>query len=363
MQISIMIAVYKEAELLGDIVQKLIQSNYPQREILVAVDGNVTEDIETALAPYRGKITIVYNRARLGKVDSLNRLCSHATGDAFLFLDNDIKLPEDHDFLNKLIAKLHEFDIVEMPKEAITTNFFSRVVSYDFLGAAISSLLAAKLFHKNLFLNGAAFAIRRSVFEELGGLPKVVNEDWELMLNAFGEGKSYAFPIELKVKNSVPTSIPEWIEQRKRWALGALYWQKQIIEDLKRAIKGLPIIFNISVFMLIPAITSLIFWKFASLDKIILLILVLLKQNLGINLSAIYFVSYLSVILHGGFSVLIALFISGTVFFIFSRILRFRFNILEFILYYQIYFPILVIFYLFFGISVTFWQPKFDWKV
>ncbi len=363
MRISIMIAVYKEAELLGDIIKKLLENNYQDKEILVAVDGDVTPDIETALEPYQKKINIFYNQARLGKVDSLNRLCSHATGNAFLFLDNDIELPDDQDFLNKLHDQMLEFDIVEMPKEAITKNWFSRIVGYDFLGAAISNLLAAKLFHKNLFLNGAAFAIKRNVFEELGGLPKVVNEDWELMLNAFGKGNSYGFPVELKVKNSVPTTITEWIEQRKRWALGAHYWQKQIIEDLKRVFKGFPIIFTVQFLMLIPLIAGLIFWKFAFLEQIILLISILLKQYLGVNMGALYFVSYLSVFLHGGLSVIMALLTAGTVFFIFSRILRFRFNILEFILYYLIYFPVLVSFYIFFGISVAFWQPRFDWKV
>jgi biofilm PGA synthesis N-glycosyltransferase PgaC len=362
-RISVMIAVYKEAELLGDIIKKLLECNFQDKEILVAVDGDVMPDIETALKPYQERITIFYNQARLGKVDSLNRLCSHATGNAFLFLDNDIELPEDTYFLDKLNDQLIEFDIVEMPKEAITKNWFSRIVGYDFLGAAITSLLTAKLFHKNLFLNGAAFAIRRNVFEELGGFPKVVNEDWELMLKAFGKGNRYAFPTELKVKNSVPTTITEWIEQRKRWALGACYWQKQIFDDIKRLFKGLPIILNILVLMLIPVIACSILWKFAFLDQIILLFSILLKQYLGVNLGALYFVSYLSVFLHGGFSVITALSISSMVFFIFSRILRFHFNILEYILYYLIYFPVLVSFYIFFGISVTVWQPNFDWKV
>jgi cellulose synthase/poly-beta-1,6-N-acetylglucosamine synthase-like glycosyltransferase len=359
MRISIMIAVYKEAELLGDIIRKLLENNYPDKEILVAVDGEVTQDIETALEPYRADIGVYYNFARLGKVNSLNRLRSNATGDAFLFLDNDIELPEDQLFLTKLNDYLIEFDIVEMPKEAVIKNRFSRIVGYDFLSAAMFGFVTAKIFKRNLFLNGAAFTVRRRVFEELGGFPKVVNEDWAFMTKAFEAKKSYAFPLSLKVKNTVPASFPEWIEQRKRWALGTAYFIKQ----LPRLFKGFPIILIIAVFFLIPAIISVAMGRFDLIDKILLLTLTALKQNFGVNLGAIYLISYFSIILQGWASILTALSISGTTFFIFARILKFRFNIFEFTIYYLFYTPLLVLAYLVYGIAGSFRKLKFDWKI
>jgi hypothetical protein len=116
--------------------------------------------------------------------------------------------------------------------------------------------------------------------------------------------------------------------------------------------------------MLIPAIIGLIVWKFGLLDKIILLLLTLLKQDFGVNLGLLYFVSYLSVLLRGGVSIITAFAISGIVFFIFSRILRFRFNIFEFIVYYAVYFPIIMLFYIYSGIATLFHRElHFDWKV
>lgn len=366
MKISVMIPVYKEPKLLDDIIQKILSNNYPDKEILVVIDGNSTDEIENVLDRYRDKIRIFYNNTRLGKVNSLNQLSEKAKGEALLFFDNDIELPNDRNFLYKLVCELEKSDIVEMPKEAIANNLFSKIVNYDFLSGAFMCFIITRIFKSNLFLSGAAFAIRKNTFEELGRFSKVVNEDWEMMMKAFTLGKKYSFPLDLKVKTIAPSNFDEWVEQRKRWALGIKFWWIELIKNIKIYVKGLPVILFGATVSSIPVILTLIIWKFEFFSKLTQ-VLIMTFQHLGINpgiSSFLYSLSILLLIFQGPMQFVFSFLISMLTFFIFSKFSKFRFNVIEFTIYSLGYFPFLLLFYLFYGgIFSSFVKPKLDWVI
>ncbi|MGC8767620.1 MAG: glycosyltransferase, partial [Brevinematia bacterium] len=284
MKLTVIVSVYKEPELLEDIILKVLGSSYKDVEILVVVDGSTNDQIEEVLSRYRNKIIVIYNLTRLGKVSSLNKATKIASGDVLLFLDNDVELPDDPYFLNKLVEEFKDNDIVEMPKEGIVSNFFSKVVNYDYLGGAIASFFSSKILGKNLFLCGSAFAIKRSTFEELGGFSKVVNEDWDLMLKAFSLKKKFSYPIDLKVKTSLPRNLKEWFDQRKRWSLGFKFWWIEVFKSLNSYLKTLPLLALVGIIFAIPVVLGFILWQFGAFSKFLGFIL-LISQHLGMNLG------------------------------------------------------------------------------
>jgi len=366
--ISIFIPVYKEPKLLEDIIEKILDNNYKEKEILVGVDGEVTSELRNIIDKYSDKIFIYSNGTRQGKPKLLNYLSSLAQGDFFLFLDNDVELPRDKNFLSKLNDLLTKYDIVELPKEAIIGNFFSRLISYDFLISAVLCYIVSKFFKTNLFLSGAAFGIKKEVFEEIGKFSEVINEDWDLMLKAFRLRKKYFFAIELKVKTVVPSNLKEWVRQRIRWSLGIKYWWKQVLKDIKQFIRGLPIIFNIILFCCAPIIFGLILKEFNFFSKFIPTFIILSHQlsgNLGIA-SFVYLLSILVLLLQGVFPFLFSLFISSATFYLFSKFLKFRFNFKEYFIYSLFYFPVIIPFYFVcFMFEKTFLKPfvaLIDWR-
>jgi len=324
-------------------------------------------EIEKVVNKYRDRVTIYNNSIRQGKVNSLNHLSEFARGDAFLFLDNDVELPDDEGFLSNLSKEIIKYDIVELPKEAIVKNLFSKITSYDFLTAAVLCFIVSKSFKSNLFLSGAAFAIKKQTFEELGKFSKVINGDWNLMLKAFSLRKRYSFPINLKVKTITPTSLDEWVEQRNRWASGVKFWWKQVAKNIKQYIKGLPIVFNIILFSSTSLIVGLIIIKEFNLFSKFIPTLIILAQHLSINLgisSFIYFLSLIIILLQGLGPFLVSLFISSTTFFVFSKVLKFRFNLGEYLIYSMFYFPVLVLFYcVYFILGEVILKPEIDWEV
>ncbi|KUK51721.1 MAG: Glycosyl transferase, family 2 [candidate division TA06 bacterium 32_111] len=365
MFISVLIPVYKQPKLLEDIIEKILKNKYEEKEILVAIDGETNPEIEKVVSKYRGRVVIHYNGIHQGKVNLLNHLSEFARGEVLLFLDN-VELPDNESFLSKLSKEIIKYDIVELPKEAIVSNFFSKIISYDFLTVAVLCFIISKTFKTNLFLSGAAFAIKKQTFEELGKFSKVINEDWDLMLKAFSLKKRYSFPTNLKVKTLAPANLDEWIKQRNRWVLGIKFWWKQVTKNIKHYIKGLPRIFNIILFSSIPLIIGLIIKEFNLFSKFIPT-LIILTQHLSINsamTSIIYFLSLTIILLQGLGPFLVSLFISSITFFVFSKVLKFRFNIGEYLIYSLFYLPVMALFYCVrFMLSEVILKPQIEWKI
>ncbi|HOL66218.1 MAG TPA: glycosyltransferase family 2 protein [bacterium] len=365
MRISVLIPVYREPKFLADILAKLLKNTYPDKEILVIIDGQTNREIEQALEPYRNKVRVYENGARRGKANSLNFLSEQATGEVLLFLDNDVELPEEENFLSQLSQEIAGYDLLELSKEAIAQNFFSRITSYDFLSGSILCLLVSRIFRKSLFLSGAAFAIRKETFQQLGKFSRVISEDWDLMLKAFRARKSYWFSRRLKVKTMTPTNFEEWLQQRNRWALGMSYWWQEILKDIRLYLKSLPIIMNILLFAFFPALVGLLLLRihfFSWILPLLILISQHLTAHVGVS-SGLYLLSLIGLLLQGAGPFLVSLVISVTTFFIFSRLLKFRFSLWEYLLYSLGYFPFLLFFYILYFVLGKLLQPGLDWQM
>lgn len=371
MKISVVVPVYEEPELLEDIISKVVSYDYPGKEIVVVVDGWSNEKIENVLSKFEGLtfLRVIYNGVRKGKVESLNAAVELCSGEGIFFVDNDVELPEDKDFLRKLARELDRNDIVEVPKEGICSSLFSKIVSYDYLGGAIASFLSSRILGKNLFLCGSAFAIRKDTFLELGKFPKVINEDWMLMLKTFGTGKRFSYPTDLKVRTAVPSNLVEWINQRKRWSIGMRLWWFEVFGKISLYVRSLKALVAIGVVMSTPiVVSSVVFILMSNCDagvKVLnFVFLVAHYFGLSSNLSVVgYFLTLLLVGVKGIASFVTMFVTNALIFFVFSRFLKFRFNVLEFFVYSNVYYPFLVGFYVFYGWFSLLCKPKLDWVV
>ena len=86
--------------------------------------------------------------------------------------------------------------------------------------------------HKCPAVNGAAFAIKRDIFEKVNGFRKVVAEDIDIATRAFLEDCSFAYSHEVEVENEVHSNWKKWFTQRRRWAIGQALWLKDWYKPL-----------------------------------------------------------------------------------------------------------------------------------
>jgi cellulose synthase/poly-beta-1,6-N-acetylglucosamine synthase-like glycosyltransferase len=367
LRVSIFIPIYKESEMLESLLESLSSEDYEPKEIIVVVD-EPTEKTKS-LAKKVKNVRFIFNGHRLGKVNALNEAVRSSKGEILLFLDGDVKIEKNGEgFLKTLVKEIEDADLVEIKKKVFRENFLTRVIYYDYLSSNVVSWLFSRGLKRSLGLNGSAFAIKRSVFEDLGGFRRVIAEDLDLATRSFLKNFRFKYSEKLEVFVKTPSKWRQVYKQRKRWGVGGALWIKEYYKDLIRnalrfpkfLLPTIPIIFpSLILFLLYTLIPDAIIYK-----SIMVFILVA-----AIKIGFLLHPFFLSVVTITLVKNLIASLLSfgafASLFYIFARKLGYTFNPFEFLVFYFIFSPFWFSIVIASIIKVTIQKGKvevLDWK-
>ena len=340
MDVSIFIPVYKESDQLASMLNKLGSQNV-SKEIFVTVDQPTDAFCEKIKNLEAENIQFIINKERIGKANALNSTVKLSTGKVLLFLDSDVGIPTDPDYLRKIIMEMQQADVLDIKKKVTKDkSFLSKMAYYEYLTFNISSWLASKYMHKCPAVNGAAFAIKRDIFEKVNGFRKVVAEDIDIATRAFLEDSSFAYSCDVEVENEVHSNWRKWFTQRRRWAIGQALWLKDWYKPLARKFIKKPQIVLPSLFFLYPSVAVFLLsafipsmWMYNSLLVFSLFLSVKFNIALPIFLLSLATADVLKILLisMSGFG------LTAAVFYGFSRKLGFKIKIHELFVYYFFY--------------------------
>jgi 1,2-diacylglycerol 3-beta-glucosyltransferase len=362
--VSVFIPVFKESEHLPKLLDRLVEQE-ASKEIIVSVDEPEPEFL-TKMQRFTD-VKFIVNQERVGKANALNDSVKLSSGKVFVFLDSDIELADDPAFLKKIVEQMKEVDVLDIKKRVKRTSFLSKMAYYEYFTFNISSWIASRYLRKCPAANGAAFAIRRETFQEVGGFNKVVAEDIDITTRAFLKGHSFAYTTDVEVKNIVHSSWRSWFKQRERWAVGQALWLKDYYKGLFRKCMGKPQIFLPALFFLYPPLISFSLsfllpsaWMYDLLTLFSWFVSTRFNTVLPIFLVSIPTVDVIK-------SVLIAMSsfaVTAILFYRFSKKLGFEFKLHEVFLYYFFYSVlwIAVIFVGYFQVFVLRKTSAPDWK-
>ncbi|MEM3770246.1 MAG: glycosyltransferase family 2 protein [Candidatus Bathyarchaeia archaeon] len=365
-KISVFVPVYGYSDLLKELLEGLINDSYRNKEIFVAIDKPTKETLKV-VEHFREKVHFILNDDRRGKVEALNEAVKLSSGEILVFIDSDVKLGECESFLETVALEMRETDILDIKKKIMKDSFLSRMVNYEFVGSNFSSYLYSKLVQKCFAVGGTAFAIKREVFQEVGGFAKVVSEDLDLAAKVFLQNGRFKFANKIEVYTKAPSSLKSWFAQRKKWGVGTGLWIKTYGGKIIRYIARYPHIAFPCALMLFPTITLMLFNYVCSLFpdfQLFSFIPKALASQLNLSTAPILSSSAASIL----FMILTNFFLGfiafSIIFYSASKKLRFQFNLAEFVAYYFFYQPISFIVLLSGIISAfLFKSHKLDWKV
>jgi cellulose synthase/poly-beta-1,6-N-acetylglucosamine synthase-like glycosyltransferase len=335
--ISIFIPVYKESEQLPSILDKLVLQDI-SKEIFVPIDA--PNEIFLEEMKRFNNVKFVVNKERIGKANALNNSVKLSSGKVLLFLDADLELPDDPDFLKKIVAEMQHTDVLDIKKKVAKDSFLSKMAYYEYFTFNVSSWLASTLLRKCPAANGAAFAIKRETFDAVKGFRKVVAEDIDITTRAFLDDQDFAYTKEVEVKNVVHSNWKTWFRQRRRWAIGQALWLKEFYRDLLKKCVKKPHIFVPGLFFLYPSLIWLPLnlllpsaWAYDCLWTFSLF--VSLKFNMALP---VFLVSMITADLLKSVVISLASFaVTAILFFGFSRKLGFEMKLHELFVYYFFY--------------------------
>ena len=340
MDVSIFIPVYKESDQLAGMLNVLGSQNV-SKEIFVTIDQPNQVFLEEIKSLETKNVQFIVNNERIGKANALNSTVKLSTGKVLLFLDSDVGIQNDSDYLRKIIMEMQHTDILDIKKKVTKDkSFLSKMAYYEYLTFNISSWLASRYMHKCPAVNGAAFAIKREMFEKVDGFRKVVAEDIDLATRAFLVDSSFAYTTDVEVENEVHSDWHKWFTQRRRWAIGQALWLKDWYKPLAKRFVKKPQIFLPSLFFLYPSVVVFLLsavipsmWMYNSLFVFSLFLSVKFNIALPLFLLSLGTADTLKILLisMSGFA------FTAAVFYGFSRKLGFQIKLHELFVYYFFY--------------------------
>lgn len=365
--ISVFIPVFRESNLLENLLNMLIEEHYKNREIIVVIDEPTSNSLKTA-KKYKNKVKFVLNKERMGKVNALNEAVKIAKGDIFLFIDSDCIISEKSvNFLRIVEEKMKHADLLDIKKKIIENeSFFSKMFNYESLAGALASWFFSK-FNVCLGLCGQAFAVKRDFFEEAGGFKNVIAEDLEIGIQSYLNGKKYDYVRDIELCSKSPSSWSSFLKQRKRWGLGCgLHFKKYWKPILSQCFRN-PTKFLVCLYYLWPSIFSLVglFFIDSFFGKFLLLSLISLSLRFTFLMPFVLFISLASIVAKNFLLFSLTYVFSAIAFYIASKKLDYNFKGKEFTFYYILYSPLNFFIYNFYFLKALLSSNKItleDWK-
>jgi len=369
-KISIFIPVYRESDLLEHLLTSLINDPYKDKEIFVVIDEPTERSLEVSKRFSEEEVHFKFNGIRRGKANVLNEVVSESKGEVLLFLDSDTLIDggKKNSFLETIVREMGDAEIVEIKKEVIKDSFIARIISYDYLGFSLTNFYFSERIKRCLGINGAAFAMRREVFEALGGFRRVICEDLDIAVRSFIKGARFKFLKDITVYTKAPSSWRGWFEQRKRWGVGAAFWVREHFKTLKTALCKHPEVVIPSLLFIFPALPIFLFSLFIPDElsiKILYTSLILLSTKTNLLIPPAALTSTALSTLKSISTVIGSLIGYMIVFYLIARKFQSYFNPLDFTAFYFVMAPLWLLIILGSLIKVYIEPKKVDvnWKV
>lgn len=368
-KVSIIIPVLRESEFLEGTLSSFASDLYPNKEIIAVIDEPTKRSLDTA-ARFNDKVRFILNKKRIGKSNALNAAVKVSDGDILFFFDSDNML-DGHcgDTISKLVGGMRGKDVIEFKIDVIKDSLVSKMVGFEFANANLTNILYSRFANRKPLVGGAAFAIRREVFFDIGGFRNFIAEDLDFGWRAFEREKSYKQIDSIRISTKSPSSLSSWFVQRRRWAVGTAEWFVRSYKSIfLGTIKSTSSVTVPSIFILFPTAVLGVISLFLSeslLEKFSLLFLTLLPLKIPQITPAVFLILTSVTILKSTVMYALGFTVSLVLSYIACRSIGQKFSVSEFAIYYFVYSPVMLVMfaYGFFRVCIlrNFGLP--DWKV
>lgn len=223
--VTVIIPAFNEAQVIAASVQRVLDSDYPALEVIVADDGST--DATSAIVdrafghdPRVRLMTLVNG----GKAAALNRALQVATGTIVVALDADTQF--ERDCIARLVRWFADPRIGAVAGNAKVgnrVNLVTRWQAVEYVTAQNIERRALRRFDAIMVVPGAVGAWRRDALDAVGGYPEdTLAEDQDLTIAIQRKGWKIAYDEQAVAWTEAPETFAALAKQRFRWSFGTL---------------------------------------------------------------------------------------------------------------------------------------------
>ena len=223
--VTVIIPAYNEERVIESSVHRVLDSDYPALEVIVADDGSKDSTSALVAAAFgddpRVRLMTLENG---GKASALNRALAVATGEIVVALDADTQF--ERECISRLVrwfANPRIGAVAGNAKVGNRVNLVTRWQAVEYVTAQNIERRALTRFDAIMVVPGAVGAWRRTALDAVGGYPEdTLAEDQDLTIAIQRQGWKIAYDEQAVAWTEAPESFAALSKQRFRWSFGTL---------------------------------------------------------------------------------------------------------------------------------------------
>ena len=263
--VTVIIPAFNEERVIEGSIRRILASDYPEIEVIVADDGSRDRTSAIVAAAFTGDPRVrLLTLANGGKASALNRALTHASGSVIVALDADTQFePETVSRLVRWFADERIGAVAGNAKVGNRVNLVTRWQAVEYVTAQNLERRALTRFDAIMVVPGAVGAWRREALDDVGGYPEdTLAEDQDLTIAIQRKGWKIAYDEDAVAWTEAPETLRALAKQRFRWSFGTLQclWKHRAVMWTRRpsalAFIGMPQawLFQIAFAVVSPAI-------------------------------------------------------------------------------------------------------------
>lgn len=223
--VSVIIPAFNEERVIVASVTRVLASDYPALQVIVADDGSSDATSELVAAAFDGDPRVeLLTLANGGKAAALNRALQQARGDVVIALDADTQFePATIRRLARWFADPRIGAVAGDARVGNRVNLVTRWQAIEYITAQNLERRALAGFDAMTVVPGAVGAWRRAALDEVGGYPEdTLAEDQDMTIAIQRAGWRVTYDPAAVAWTEAPESFRALARQRFRWAFGTL---------------------------------------------------------------------------------------------------------------------------------------------
>lgn len=223
--VSVVIAAYNEEKVICKTINSILESDYPDYEIIVVNDGSKDSTEQVVEEEYKdNKKVLLLSKPNGGKSSAVNLGFEKARGEIVVALDADTVVARDA--ISLLVSYFVDENVAAVSGNVKVGNVHNLLTMWQHVEYVTGFNLERRAF---AYLDcvtvvpGAIGAWRKDVVEKIGGFKEdTLAEDTDITLTILEEGYKVAFEEKAFAYTEAPSDVMSFLKQRFRWSYGTL---------------------------------------------------------------------------------------------------------------------------------------------
>ena len=232
-KISVIIPAYNEEKVITHTINGLLETKYPDKEIIFVDDGSTDKTLEIA-NQFKDKITILH-KENGGKATALNYGIECSNGEIIVIVDADTIIGR-----NTLKDIIKGFDVHDQVaavagnvKVRNRTNLITKCQALEYITGIQIVRRAFDVFGSITIVPGALGAFRKSMLDQTGSYGKdTIVEDYDQTIKLLKAGLITSGSTKATAYTEAPNTVKDFVLQRKRWFRGNIQVFKRHMDAL-----------------------------------------------------------------------------------------------------------------------------------